>query len=124
MSEEVKRAASKLSGVDSLSLVPLKKKIIKLKGPSCINLETKKQLSVEWRGTRYRHSIGFLGHGQLSYPITYSARATSVSLYARPVSVCMAVAPQACYLCESSHQKSEGGQVGEMAGGGARKRGR
>jgi hypothetical protein len=46
-----------------------------------------------------------------------------MSLCARPVSLCMTVAAHAGYLCESSHQKSEGGQVGEMAGGGVRKRG-
>jgi hypothetical protein len=50
--------------------------------------EEEEQVSGEWRRTRYRHSIGFLGHGQLSHPIAGSARATSVSLCARPVSLC------------------------------------
>jgi len=50
--------------------------------------EEEEQVSGEWRRTRYRHSIGFLGHGQLSHPIACSARATSVSLCARPVSLC------------------------------------
>ena len=61
--------------------------------------EEEEQVSVEWRRTRYRHSIGFLGHGQLSHPIACSARATSVSLCVRPVSLCMAAAAAARVIC-------------------------
>ena len=61
--------------------------------------EEEEQVSGEWRRTRYRHSIGFLGHGRLSHPIACNARATSVSLCARPVAMCMAAAAAARVIC-------------------------
>jgi hypothetical protein len=61
--------------------------------------EEEKQVSVEWRRTGHCRRIGLLGHGQLSHPIACSARATSVSLCARPVSLCMAAAAAALVIC-------------------------
>ena len=64
--------------------------------------EEEEQVSGEWRRSRYRHSIGFLGHGQLSHPFACSARATSVSLCARPVSLwTQAAAAAARVICAS-----------------------
>jgi hypothetical protein len=40
-----------------------------------------------------------MGHVQLSHPIACSARATYVSLCARPVSLCMAADAAACVIC-------------------------
>jgi len=69
--------------------------------------EEEEQVSGEWRRTRYRHSIGFLGHGQLSHPIACSARATSVSLGARPVSLCIAAAAAARVICACVRRERE-----------------
>ena len=65
--------------------------------------EEEEQVSGEWRRTRYRHSIGFLEHG---HPIACSARATSVSLCARPVSLCMAAAAAARVICACVRRES------------------
>jgi hypothetical protein len=54
-------------------------------------------------GLGYLHRIGFLEHG---HPIACSARATSVSLCARPVSLCMAAAAAARVICACVRRES------------------